>query len=52
MLKFVNFTLLWLSTIQTDLDLSNLHSNYWALSNLGRDLLPLEILIKEVFDRL
>ena len=49
---FANCPLLWVSKIQTDIALSNLHSEYVALSHFVRALLPLKILIKEIIDNL
>ena len=49
---FVNFPLLWVSKIQTDISLSTLLSEYVALSHSVRALLTLKSLIKEVIDNL
>ena len=43
---FNHCPLLWLQNIQTDIDLSTLHSEYVILSNSVRYLLPLNNLIK------
>ena len=48
---FSNFPLLWVSKLQTEIALSTLHSEYMALSNSVRALLPLKILIKELLAR-
>ena len=50
--NFANFLLLWVSKIQTYIDLYTIHSEYVALSHSFGDLLPLNILIKEVIDNL
>ena len=47
---FANFPRLWVSKIQTEIALYNLHSEYVALSHSVRALLPLKSLIKEVID--
>ena len=52
MVTFANFPLLWVSKIQTDIDLSTLHSEYVALSHSVRALLPLKNIIKEGIDNL
>ena len=49
---FVNFPLLWVSKLQTEIALSTLHSKYAALSHSVRALLLLKSLIKEVIDNL
>ena len=49
---FANFHLLWVSKLYTDFAISNLHYDYVALSRYVKELLPLEILIKEVIDNL
>ena len=49
---FANFTLLWLSKLQTDISLSTLYSEYVALSHYVRALLTLKSLIKEVIKNL
>ena len=49
---FSNFTILWVSKLQTEIALSTLHSKYVALSHSVRALLPLKSLIKEVIDKL
>ena len=41
-----------MSKLQTEIALSNLHSEYVALSHSVRALLPLKSLIKEVIDNL
>ena len=48
----VNFPLLWVSKIQTEISLFVLHSEYVALSHSVRELLPFKSLIKEVIDNL
>ena len=52
MVTFSNCPLLWVSKIQTEIDISTLHSEYVALYISIRALLPLESLIKEVIDNL
>ena len=49
---FANCPLLWVSKLQTEIALYNLHSEYVALSHSVRALLPLKSLIKEVIDNL
>ena len=49
---FANCPLLWVSKLQTEISLSTLHSEYMALSNFVRALLPLKIIIKEVIENL
>ena len=49
---FANCPLLWVSKIQTEIDLSTLHSEYAALSHSVRESLPLKSIIKEVIDSL
>ena len=44
---FANFPLLWVSTLQTDIALSTLHSEYVALSRSFRELLTLKVLSKK-----
>ena len=51
-LTFSNFSLLWMSKLQTEIALSTLHSEYVALSHSVRALLTLKILTKEVIDNL
>ena len=41
-----------MSKLQTDIDLSTLHSEYVALYHFVRALIPLKILIKEVIEKL
>ena len=43
---------MWLSKLQTDIDLSTIYYDYVALSRSVRALLPLKSLIKEVIDNL
>ena len=50
MVTFSNCPLLWVSKIQTEIDLSILHSEYVALSHSVRELPPLKSLIKEVIE--
>ena len=52
MVTFANFSLLWVSKLQTDISLYTLQSEYIALSRYGRALIPLKTLIKEVIDTL
>ena len=52
MLTFVNCHLLWLSKLQTEIDLSTLYSEYMELSHSVRALIPLKIIIKEVINNL
>ena len=52
MVNFANFPLLWVSKIQTDIDLSTLNYECVALSHSIRALLPLKSLTKEVIDNL
>ena len=47
-LTFVNCPLLWVSKLQTEIDLSTLYSEYMELSHSVRALHPLKIIIKEV----
>ena len=49
---FANCPLLWVSKLQTDIDLSNLHSEYVALSHSVGALISLKSLIKEVIENL
>ena len=49
---FANCPLLWVSKLQTAIDLSTLHSDYVEFSHSVRALLTLKILIKEVIDKL
>ena len=49
---FVNYPLLWVSKLQTEIPLYTLHSEYVALSHSVRALLPLKSLTKEVIDNL
>ena len=50
--NFSNFTLLWMSILQTEIALYTLHYEYVALSHYVRELLPLKSLIKEVIENL
>ena len=52
MVTFANCPLFWVSKIQTEIDISPLHSEYVELPNSIRALLPLKSLIKEVNDNL
>ena len=52
MVIFSNFPLLWVSKLQTDIDISTLHSEYVTLSRSFIVLLPLKNLTKEVIDNL
>ena len=52
MVTFANLLLLRVSKLKRELSLSTLHSEYVALSNSVRSLLPLKSLIKEVIDKL
>ena len=52
MVTFANFPLLWVSKIQTEISLSNIHSEYVALSHSVRALLTLKSIIKEVINNL
>ena len=47
---FVNYPMLWVSNIQTDIALYTLHLEYVALSHSVRELLPMKIPIKELID--
>ena len=49
---FCNFSLFWVSKLQTLIAIPTLHSEYVALSHSVRALLPLKCLIKEVIDNL
>ena len=49
---FDNFSLLWVSKLQTDIALSTLHDEYVALSHSVRALLPLNSLIKKIIENL
>ena len=49
---FANFSLLWMSKLQTEISLSTLYSEYVVLSHSVRALLSLKSLIKEVIDNL
>ena len=51
-LTFVNFPLLWLSKLHTEIYLSTLHSEYVALYHSVRALLPLKSFIKKVMENL
>ena len=46
--KISNFTLLWMSIVQTEIALYTLHYEYVAFSHYVRELLPLKSLIKDV----
>ena len=52
MATFANCPLLWVSKVQTEIDLYTLHSEYVELSHSVKELLPLKSLIKEVIDNL
>ena len=52
MVTFANFPLLWVSKLQTEISLSEQHSEYVALSHSVRALLPLKSIIKELIDNL
>ena len=52
MVTFANCTLLWVSKLQTEIALSNLHSEYVALSHSVKALIPLKSLIEEAIDNL
>ena len=52
MLTFANCPLLWVPKLKIEIDLSKLHSEYVALYNYIRALIPLEIIIKEVIENL
>ena len=47
-INFSRFSLLWVSKLQTEVDLSKFHSGDVALPRSFRGLLPLKNLIKEV----
>ena len=47
LIKFSGCPLLWVSKLQTEVALSTLHSEYVALSQSLRDLLPTKALLKE-----
>ena len=49
---FANFTLLWVSKLQTEISVSTLHSEYVALPHSVRALPPLKSLINEVINNL
>ena len=49
---FANCTLLWVSKLQTEIDISILNSGYVTLSHSVRALLPLKIPIKELIDNM
>ena len=49
---FYNFTLLWVSKLQTYISIYTLHSEYVVLSNSIRSSLLLKSLIKEVIETL
>ena len=49
---FANCPILWVSKIHTEIDISTLHSKYVSLYHSVRELLPLNIIIKEVIDNL
>ena len=48
--NFSNFSLLWVSKLQTEIALSTLHSEYVSLYHSIRSLIPLKIIIKEVIE--
>ena len=50
--NFANCPLLWVSKLQTEIDISTLHYEYVVLSHSVRALLPLKSLIKELIDNL
>ena len=50
MVNFSNFSLLWVSKLQTEISIYTLHSEYVALSHYARALLPLNSITKEVID--
>ena len=50
--SFSNFDILWVSKIQTQISLYNLHSGYVALYCYVRDLLLMKSVIKEVIENL
>ena len=52
MVVFTNFTLLWVSKIQTEISLSTLYSEYVALSTSVQALIPLKSITKEVIKNL
>ena len=52
MITFSNFTLLWLSKLHTNVDLSTLNYDYVPLSRSIVDLLPLKNIINEVVENL
>ena len=52
MVTFANCHILWMSKLQTEIALSNLHSECVALSHSVRALFPLKSLIKEAIDNL
>ena len=52
MLTFSKFPLLWVSKIQTEIDISTLYSNDVELSHFIRELTPLKTIIKEVIKNL
>ena len=45
--SFSNFSLLWVSKIQTDISLSTIHSEYVALSHSVRVLFPLKVISRK-----
>ena len=49
---YANLPLLWLSKLQTEIDLSTLHSGYAELSHSIIELLSLNSIIKEVIENL
>ena len=51
LIKFSGCPLLWVSKLQTEIALSTLHSEYVALSQSLRDLLPTKELLKETISK-
>ena len=49
---FANFSLLWVSKLQTEIYLLTIHYEYLELSHSIRALIPLGIIIKEVIENL
>ena len=52
MVTFSNCPMVWVSTLQTQVSISILDSEYGALSHSVRELLALKFIIKEVIDNL
>ena len=50
--KFYSCTILQVSNLQTDIDISNINSEYVLLSHYIRELLPLKMITKEVVKNL